>query len=247
MKHIDFEVPDWGEFASPPSEIRGYQAEILADNPVAYWRLNDSVGATTVADQINGNDLDVDSQVSLGQPGLTADGSTTCAELADSASGRLFLSSPPAVFTPQLDQTIEVWAHAKNLSAAHGIISYAPDGDSQYAIRFHPNQTVQTVWKVGGTFYKARSQSDAVPPGVTYHIAVTIDASGVLDIYINGVHDVASSSLGDLTGATELQIGQVGNARFDGFLDEVAVYSAALSANRIRDHYQAGTWHLAAL
>src|SRR2546422_11078822 len=57
----------------PPS----YRASVLADHPVAYWRLDEETGTGLVDASGNGNDGTYAGAVSLGQPGaLASDGDT---------------------------------------------------------------------------------------------------------------------------------------------------------------------------
>src|SRR2546427_13175021 len=58
---------------TPPS----YRASVLADHPVAYWRLDEETGTVMVDASGNGNDGAYAGAVTLGQPGaLASDGGT---------------------------------------------------------------------------------------------------------------------------------------------------------------------------
>lgn len=53
IEHIDFEVPLWGEFTSPPAAQPSYADLVLASQPVACWPLDEAVGPT--ASDASGN------------------------------------------------------------------------------------------------------------------------------------------------------------------------------------------------
>src|SRR5213593_2714324 len=63
--------------AATPTTPPSYRASVLADHPVAYWRLNEATGAVMADASGNGNDGTYAGAVTLGQPGaLTSDGDT---------------------------------------------------------------------------------------------------------------------------------------------------------------------------
>ena len=85
-----------------------------------------------------------------------------------------------------------------------------------------------------------------VAPGV-HHIAGTYDGAA-LQVYLDGDLETAdgglraTGALGNYDTVHGLGIGGgfVDGAGFKGTIDEVAVYSKALPASRIREHFVAG-------
>jgi hypothetical protein len=86
--------------------------------------------------------------------------------------------------------------------------------------------------------------------GSWYHVAATKNGTSVV-LYINGEQKAIgtlSSATVDYTGTSvRTSIGtQWSGATFvsfyEGFINEVAIYNAALSADTIRKHYQVGVW-----
>ena len=76
-----------------------------------------------------------------------------------------------------------------------------------------------------------------------HHIAATYDEA-TAKVYIDGVLRASTNSNLQLKANTQpLLIGRTtdNNRIFGGILDEVAVYTTALSATRIQAHYQKGT------
>lgn len=69
LKHADFQVPDFREFASPPVAVPGYAQAVMALDPVAYWRLGEITG-TTLSDQTGSHPMTLTgSGYTLGQSG----------------------------------------------------------------------------------------------------------------------------------------------------------------------------------
>jgi len=99
LRHIDFEVPDWGETPGGPRAYPDYAAAVLARQPVAYWRFDESAGPTVI-DQAGGHEAAyVDTAaIDFAEPGALAyeadrairiTGSADVAVVADSAAFRV--------------------------------------------------------------------------------------------------------------------------------------------------------------
>ncbi len=82
--------------------------------------------------------------------------------------------------------------------------------------------------------------------GNWYHIAVSWDATGYSQIYVNGVISgtpAISASPAGITSVNALAIGNRSGATdrtFDGFIDDVRIYSVALTASQVQQHYVEG-------
>jgi hypothetical protein len=86
-----------------------------------------------------------------------------------------------------------------------------------------------------------RLQTELIQAGHTYHLAGTFDGT-TQRLYVNGAL-VASQALNtpaDVTGSGVYVANWQGGERFDGTIDEAAIYPSALSVNRLRAHYDAG-------
>ena len=70
-----------------------------------------------------------------------------------------------------------------------------------------------------------------------YHVAVTMDSSNILTIYVNGNYDNSGSKTPGTPGT--LSIGRYGGGgyHFNGLIDEVRIYNRALSPAEILQHY----------
>jgi len=158
--------------------------------------------------------------------GADFDGSTQYVNVPDTSSLQI-----------EDELTVSVWVNPSSYgSELRTIVSK----DVNY--EFHLNSSGQVFWWWGGTPREITSNS-SVPLNVWTHIAVVYSQSQPYQaIYINGVLDIsATADLGALTvDNSPLQIGsdQEFSGRFwDGKIDEIRVYSRAISAEGIEDIY----------
>ena len=229
-----------------------YPATILADHPLAYYRLEETSG-TTAANSASGAFPGLyivnGSFPTLGLPGIT----TNC--IGVSAS-----QSPDYVavgYYPELNQpgpfSFEVWARPASVptggnyrcpignSPAFGTgtqsgwyVYQTPDVPSEFAL----------VTPTGDIFI----QTNHYVVNNWYHLAGTYDGTN-MSFFVNGSlvgSQRASSYVANSVnnaGACTLSIGQRGDGygNFDGNLDEAAFYTNALTAAQIQNHYQVGT------
>src|SRR2546430_16501003 len=84
---------------TPPS----YRASVLADHPVAYWRLDEETGTVLVDASGNGNDGTYAGAVTLGPPGALASDSDTAAGVGP--AGRP--GGDPGTPRPQVDSVAD--------------------------------------------------------------------------------------------------------------------------------------------
>jgi hypothetical protein len=93
----------------------------------------------------------------------------------------------------------------------------------------------------GGGGYSSAESSATINDGEWHHVVGVVRSDGY-EIYVDGSSSGSTSiSVGNTTGYNETSIGAWvnGGDRFVGSIDEPAVYSTALSAERIAAHYAA--------
>lgn len=233
IKHVDFEVPGFGEFDSPAVAVSSYAQAVLALGPLAYWRLNEQAG-TTLADQTSAHPLVLTGSYTLGQAGALAvhqDDAVRFGSGSASASGPVLPTSPSAAFsivfwirtagpvstwrTIAEQYRVNVTGHTWLVFRFNGQLRYQSTGENL----FDTVSTVSTDWTM---------------------VALTRDTQGVLSWLINGELD--SQSTGH-TSAIDGDVFQLATYRLDQhdlFLDEFAVFDQALSAAQIRSLYDLG-------
>jgi hypothetical protein len=79
--------------------------------------------------------------------------------------------------------------------------------------------------------------------GTTYYIVGVSDGAGTGYLYVNGslVSSGPYASVEPYRNVAHIAIASDGSSRFNGVIDEVAVYNYALSSERISVHYEVGT------
>jgi hypothetical protein len=223
-----------------------YRALVLADAPLAYWRMGASSG-TTVADETGrGNDLLLEGTVTLGAPGalrgdddaaIHFDGTTTSAHARDA---RAF------DFTARHPFTLEAWGRRaigtdpyQQLFAGYAGADVA--SRNGYLLQNDLNSTQTSFYWYGATT-AVRASAATLPLDQWSHCVATFDGTS-MRLYVD---DVAGSSvdvqIGELTShSTPFVVGgsPYNTSRWSGDLDEVAVYDHALSVEQIAAHHAA--------
>lgn len=219
------------------AEATPYSNAVLADNPIAYWRFEETSG-TTATDSAGGFNGTYNN-VTLGQ--LSA-----FAGLGNAAD---FNGSTADVTVPALgsvgDLTIEAWVNADSFTANNWNSVYNTDLFVSTSSHW---QFVTDVFGAGTRFEWALGFSDTgntflFSPNTWYHIVTTYNqSSGAANLYVNGLFEEQLYVMPGLT--SNLTVGRIGSwagsSRFvDGRIDEVAVYGSTLSASRVLAHYNA--------
>jgi hypothetical protein len=143
--------------------------------------------------------------------------------------------------------TFSAWVYARSYTGgspfqADGIIEVGSSASSNDGISLSPSSAanVSMNYRTGGVTTRATITN--APIRKWYHVAGTWNSS-TLSIYLNGAlyNSVAN---GTLTSATLNQarigsdsLGTANQDYFDGYIDDVRIYSRALSASEIADLY----------
>lgn len=237
-----------------------YAAEVAADNPVAWWRLEETSGATA-ADQVGTNALTVYG-AGLNVAGAPNTGSAATFDGVDD-----YMKAGPRNLTTAV--TLEAIVSFAATGVYGGVVgNYTTNGVTEGAFRgVHllvnadgkPDMWVTPKF---GSFSQNALASDALPLNTLVHLAGTWGAAvngGVPRLYVNGVEvalAVAVAETGTLDGAGPnatwvgchgINAGDRGGTEgdeaavsfFPGVIDEPAVYTSVLAPARILAHAQA--------
>lgn len=213
-----------------------YPIKIYDSEPVAYYRLNGG-NAEEVVDFAGNNNL-IANNISFSESGLI-DNDKDEGVLFD-GTAYAYSQDVPNVLFPKLDQTLEAWIYASSAQDMT-ILSYNVDSSNSYVLRFKSDRRIQVMWQVGGAYYKGQTPATSLDLDTPYHIACTLSAAGLVEIYINGVAQSLTSP-GDLSGLEgSYIIGGLSLASelFEGQLDEVAVYDYQMAGSVVQSHYDA--------
>jgi hypothetical protein len=219
-------------------------ASLVDDRPglLAHWRLGDAGGPT--AHDTTGTHNGTYSAVALGSPGAITNDPDTAASFSAATGSRV--SVPP--FAPVVDFTVEGWTNLDEYLPATNKTLYGGLGSVRILVRDPPTSLATayaSVWLNGTEYvlqpYRTYTNSDT-NHDVWVHWALTRQAN-VLTLYRNGLQiaqrsDLPATAPANLNGAIGVQSN--GSYPLTGRIDEVALYSNALSAGDVADDYQAG-------
>jgi glucose/arabinose dehydrogenase len=214
-----------------------YRDTVLADAPVAYWRLGETTGvvaadtAGTLSGWYGGTTV-------RGVPGAIT-GDPDGAVSFDGVSGHIGVPDYAPLDLGNGPWTVELWAKRNTTVArTQALIDRGP---GSYQITFSGSTGKFTVGRNGAGVI-AR-ESGTTTDTAWHHFVVTKNGSAIR-IYKDGVDVTSNTSSSTLTNSsTNLWFGRwndssvYGNVR----LDEVAIYASVLSASRVAAHHQAAT------
>jgi hypothetical protein len=101
----------------------------------------------------------------------------------------------------------------------------------------------------GVSSYRLYSDIGIITEGVWYHVALVVDRSNLMSLYLNGdlvdSANISAYEATDLSSDSNVKIGKKayeasGVLNFDGLIDEVRIYNTALAASQIKSQYYAG-------
>ncbi len=233
-----------------------YRDAVLADGPLAYWRLGEPAGSTA-ADEMGAFPATYLGNPGLGGPGLVADADS--APVFDGVDDLVAVPDADAInLQPVAARTIEAWFRVSDVNRrqvvveeggiTRGITVYVDQGEVYFGGWNRRNDGPDAPW--GNIFF-----STPVTPDTPHHVVLVLDAAaGTLSGYLDGQPAGSSNQAGTLYWhGSDTGIGAMKDAsRFhdshkggngfylDGVVDEVAFYNSVLSASAIGAHYAAG-------
>ncbi|GAB2854946.1 LamG-like jellyroll fold domain-containing protein [Hymenobacter ruber] len=129
--------------------------------------------------------------------------------------------------------TMEAWVYATNLPATNSIIRKSGDYN---LVLLAGGLLFAEVWPggLGTTARPYTTATTAIPANRWTHVAATWDGTA-LQLYVNGVAVASTPNSGPVATNEPLQIGRSAayNQPFNGRLDEVRIYNAALTAAQV--------------
>jgi hypothetical protein len=227
-----------------------YAQAVLADSPAAYWRLGEPAGfgitsaydwgGTTQTGTYTGG-------VTLGQAGALYNDSNTAVAFNGSTS---YVSLPNGIVASNHDFSIELWAFITSFATDGGGIERRlfvanSDNINGFQLALQASNTA-LVFAANDSTGQVITSKLGWSLNTWYHLVGTwIAGTRTATLYVNGVaqvNDGGASGYGMGSIATNIARRTDSTGYFPGTLDEVAVYSTALSAARILAHYNIGTF-----
>jgi len=226
-----------------------YPNAVLADSPLAYYRLDDT-GSTLTDSSSNGLNGSYGSSVTHGAASLVStnsDAATTFPGGSWSANGIATVAKNTALQPTNI--TIEGWVKesAANSGGFIDVVSYGPQSSGQaWSIQITPSNTF-SFYVLTPTSYAYVAGSTVLSTGTAYHVAGSYDGT-TARLYVNGQLEASAAGSGNVNygsvGTYGLSIGggqSTSRNILNGAVDDVSIYGSALTAARIQAHYAAGT------
>ncbi|MFW6161613.1 MAG: LamG domain-containing protein [Planctomycetota bacterium] len=219
-------------------------ADVIEAEPslAGYWKLDDPSGSTTAADASGGGHT---GQV-LG--GVTLDQAPAMPLLGRSAAfdgtGKIDIPYSPALNSSTF--SMEAWANWNGAGGYNSPLTSRDDFPARGPIFYRAANNRWQFWNGTGSGWHNMSTNVTSLPDQWVHLAGTRDdATGTKSFYINGNLQATAAGVGfspNTTHPTRIGAGATegsGNYWFNGQIDNVAVYDAALDAQAVSDHYNA--------
>lgn len=225
--------------AAAPDASATYASVVLADGPVAYWRLGEKAGTFVARDETGKHDAQYDG-CTLGVPGAIA-GDTAASFAVDASSivlpiGLDFAGTAPftieAWINPAASQQVfrhaftQVWFDTEGRQGFSLLIDYGKYAFERFVDGSNQSKVVAPV---------------AVRTGAFSHVVATYDGA-TMRLYVDGSMMDTSPDTRALPSSSEpMYIGASGTHQqvIEGVMDEVAVYDKALPEARVKAHFAA--------
>jgi hypothetical protein len=205
-----------------------YFDAVSASSPAAYWRMNESAGATQIVDAVAGKTGAIAGVNGVEQKGLSFDGSDYV-QISDHADLDVGTG----------DYTIEIWF--KSTVGPGGNDGYLfrkrPGGGSGYQA-YYNGGGAQINWQTSGG---VGSIAGTINDGQWHHFAL-VRSGGTVTPYLDGNAGTSVASAANDDNGDPLYLGsQFGTGDFFvGQLDEFSITKSALSQATLRSHVAAG-------
>ena len=229
---------EWGAVETTGAE--GYWGGQLSPADLgasSWWRLSET--SSTYADTIAGLSATNNGTTTRGYQGAFYPFDTNAAVDLDGTSGYVSVSDVYD-FTGTAAFSVSCWINADVVGGR--VIS--KEGTDGWRLFLYGTGVIFDRHNAGGT--DSASNSATIGTGTWYHLVGTYDGSNLV-AYVNGVAGSSTASSRSLGGnSNSLAFGRQANGAasfFNGRMDEVAIWSRALSADEVLQLYQysAGT------
>ncbi|MFL5901604.1 MAG: LamG-like jellyroll fold domain-containing protein, partial [Solirubrobacterales bacterium] len=222
---------DRGGGSSPYSNV------VLSDGPSGYWRLGETSG-TTASDAAGANPGSYKNGALLGQASLLPADSANRSVRFDGINDYVAIPSSSSL-SPASKVSVEAWIKPNALPGAGNFASVASKPES-YSLQFNGSRLEFTIIQ-SGIRRRLQAPAGAIAVGQAYHVLGTYDGT-TQRLYVNGAEVAGTPLTGGIaanSNALNIASWNGGSEPFNGTIDDLAVYTNALSAARVAAHYQA--------
>ena len=218
-----------------------YAQDVAADGAAHYWRLGEPSGATAF-DWTGFEDATLSGGLSQGAPGAI-NGDTDAATTFDGNTGNAV--DPNAIVGPNTF-TEEAWIRTTSTSGGKiiGFGDQQTGNSSSYDRHLYLDASGKVYFGVYNNGLYTTQSKAAVNDGQWHHIVGTLGSTG-MTLYVdgrkvgtNGSTTAAQAYTGYWRiGGDNLNGWGADGAYFNGDIDDVAVYTSALSTDQVTKHY----------
>jgi hypothetical protein len=234
-----------GEIQNLYSDGQGGTEIIPGVNTLGIWHLNEGTGSFTVDSTTNNNH----GSLEPGNSPAWADGKVGSGLRFDGIDDYVIIGAKDDLRPGTGDFSGAAWIKSYPAAGWHSIISDRAAGNPKEGYNFYLYQGKLWILLEDSTFVRKQYCSvNSYDDNQWYHVAFTWDASTeTLKLFVDGSeltpNIISDASIGDVSPSTSVSIGsQIGgyNTFFNGFIDEVAIWDQALSADEILQDYNSG-------
>jgi len=218
----------------------GYMPLVLADAPVAYWRLGESSG-TTATDEVGSFNGTYVNSPTLGVSGRMAN--NTAVTFASASSQDITIGDISAADAG--DATYAIWVKTSTASAQYAMsegLSTSNNNQCRLGVNSSGKAIAEVIIPVPVTTFTVTGTT-TINDGGWYHLAL-VKTGTTLRLYVNGREEgTAATGLGsfsvDRATIAAARASSTSNY-WNGTLDEPAIWRRALTATEILEHYNEG-------
>src|SRR5438132_10623605 len=183
---VAFVMCGCGGAPASATAARTYSATVLADHPVAYWRMDETTGSTMADASGNANNGHYAGIYTLGQPGALAGGAVAF----DGQSGAASVMNSPSLQVNTV--TIEMWIK-KHTDTEYGIYvakNVEPGGGagSGWFELLNSHHNGQLEFRVTSDGAPAVLSKSVLALNTWYYVVATYDGAAA-KLYVNGKLD----------------------------------------------------------
>jgi hypothetical protein len=244
------QVPTLRQRAASASQLiasSAYVTAVMGNSPIAYYRLDETSGTSAADNSGHGFTGSYAGTVTYGVVGTTGDGDTAVG--LPGATGS-YVASPS--LTVGSSFSLEGWVDPANFVATGqiGEVLFATSSNGNSVLGYVPASVggalaSKFVVRMGGTANFATTHTYAA--GHWYHVVYTWNGTTQC-IYVNGVLDASGGATatsakpawaGKTFAGEDVLAAASSPNPLKGGVDDIAVYSSALTATQVQSHYSA--------
>ena len=207
----------------------------LTTNLISYWKLDESSG--NAADSVGSNTL-TNTSTTFGACKINNGG------IFDGSTSKLLNSSPSGLPTGDATRTVSFWMYPTNVSTTNGTPFNFGTTNQARKDTYHTYNSANGKFNVS-TSGEAYDLNTTFSVNTWYHmVIVNTTGSNIVKVYVNGSLDTTATfvngSLNTTIGGLSVGCDTNSASFFYGKIDEVGIWSRALSSTEVTQLYNSG-------